>query len=65
MHDLLLNATEWAVLGIVSFVGGCVVNYLGQIKDSIIKLNENVAVILTTISEHDRRIEKLEERDTR
>lgn len=61
-HDLAQNAIEWAVLGVVGFSARAIVDYLGQIKNSIVELNQNVAIILEKIDEHDRRIELLEDR---
>ena len=56
-HDLLQSAVEWAVLGVIGFSATAIVDYLGQIKNSIVELNQNVAIILEKIDEHDRRIE--------
>ena len=53
---------EWAFYGII---GGCsvyLVTIISGIKDSIDKLNINMAVIIEKTSSHEKRIEKLEEK---
>ncbi len=53
---------EWTFYGII---GGCsvyLVSIISGIKESIDKLNINMAVIIEKTSSHEKRIEKLEEK---
>jgi hypothetical protein len=53
---------EWAFYGIVSGCAIYLVTILSSIKDSIDKLNINMAVIIEKTHYHEKRIEKLEEK---
>jgi len=62
---------SWAFYGIVGTAAFMAASFLKTIKDSIVELNQKVALILKSaefyekkLDDHDRRIEKIEDRLT-
>lgn len=55
---------EWAFYGIVGGSSVYLVSIISGIKESIDKLNVNMAIIIEKTSNHERRIEKLEDKVT-
>jgi hypothetical protein len=52
----------WLFFGMIAFYGYSITTNIDKMTDSIAMLNTNVAVIISTLQVHERRIEKLEDR---
>ena len=51
---------SWAFYGLLSFVGWMGVSRLGNLDDSIRTLNEQIAVIISRVDTHEKRLDKHE-----
>jgi hypothetical protein len=63
LQDTLLKFVEQFMLAGGIGIGGLVVRQLQRIGDRLEKLTVELAVIVTKVQEHDRRIESLEDDD--
>jgi arginine exporter protein ArgO len=53
---------SWLFFGMLAFYGYSITNNIDKMADSVATLNTNVAVIISTLQVHEKRIEKLEDR---
>lgn len=52
---------SWIFFGLLAFYGYSVTANIDKMADSIATLNTNVAVVISTVNGHEKRIERLEE----
>lgn len=57
----LLGLCSLLVL-LIGFLGNMLIHILGEIKNSMIELNSKIAVIIEKTENHEKRLDKLEER---
>jgi uncharacterized membrane protein len=57
---VVIGALLGFIGGILALIGAYIANKFGHMTDSVDKLNISIAVVIETLQNHDRRIEKLE-----
>lgn len=60
--DLLITGLATVILGIIGYTVAELVNVLKSIRDSIAELNTQIAIVIAKTDNHERRIERLEEK---
>lgn len=53
---------NWLFFGMLAFYGYSITTNIDKMADSVATLNTNVAVIISTLQVHEKRIERLEDR---
>lgn len=54
---------QWLFFGMLAFYGYSITTNIDKMTDSIGTLNTNVAVIISTLQIHEKRIERLEDKN--
>lgn len=57
---VVIGALLGFIGGILALIGAYIANKFGHMTNSVDKLNISIAVVIETLQNHDRRIEKLE-----
>lgn len=53
---------NWLFFGMLAFYGYSITTNIDKMANSVATLNTNVAVIISTLQVHEKRIERLEDR---
>lgn len=53
---------NWLFFGMLAFYGYSITTNIDKMAESVATLNTNVAVIISTLQVHEKRIERLEDR---